>query len=461
MNNIKLNNTFNNMENLDIVINRMYAGDYLSNNLGHEVINMFAADNGNHYLYLNAKGNFDKKRKIGYMLLVKYVGNHKVEVLAMAKNLEMASGADASMPQNLSEEKKEIFDEQREFILNEKITYGGVPLLHIFNGAEQQNIFVTFKVVAGSFFKPVKRMFISYMNSDKCCENLDLTKGDIEINLADTNFASTSLKQYITANCGKDVKNSVADYNKLAELINNGSYWEEFNEGVVPNTEHCKKVDSLFDICKIKDDENVFSNAICYFMEMYPKLWSKFLNEVLERGEKHFRLGSKFIVKREYSISGDNEEGAENSLSGRIDLLIESENAVIAVENKILSNINKIDSDDKSKGENQLTRYLGWLNNTGVSNAILFVLAPECCNSNSLGIPEKFPNPNVKQYWGGVISYKQLYDFLSMHLRCFCSDANFVAFYNAMERHTKASDAEYLYEEMRDKFYERIKEAKQ
>ena len=30
-----------------------------------------------------------------------------------------------------------------------------------------------------------------------------------------------------------------------------------------------------------------------------------------------------------------------------------------------------------------------------------------------------------------------------------------------MERHTKATDAEYLYEEMRDKFYERIKEAKQ
>lgn len=203
MNNIKLNNTFNNMKNLDIVINRMYAGDYLSNNLGHEVINLFTADNGNHYLYLNAKGNFDKKRHIGYMLLVKYAGNHKVEVLAMAKNLEMASGADASLPQKLSEEKKEIFDKQREFILKEDIKYGGVPLLNIFNGAEQQNIFVTFKVGAGSFFKPVKRMFISYKNSDNGCVP---AKGDIEINLADTNFASTSLKQYITANSGKDEK---------------------------------------------------------------------------------------------------------------------------------------------------------------------------------------------------------------------------------------------------------------
>ncbi len=455
MNNIKLNNTFNNMENLDIVINRMYAGDYLSNNLGHEVINMFAADNGNHYLYLNAKGNFDKKRHISYMLLVKYAGNHKVEVLAMAKNLEMAPGADASLPQKLSEEKKEIFDKQREFILKENITYGGVPLLDIFNGAEQQNIFVTFKVGAGSFFKPVKRMFISYKNSDNTCENLDPAKGDIEINLADTNFASTSLKQYITANSGKDEKNSVADYNKLAELINNGSYWEEFNEGVIPTTEHCKKVDSLFDICNIKDDENVFSNAICYFMQLYPELWSKFLNEVLKENKKSFKIGSKFTVKREYSIAEEKEEETGIPLSGRIDLLIESEDAVIAIENKILSNINKIDSDDKNNGESQLTRYLGWLKNTGVSNAVLFVLAPEY--SKNLNIPD---GVSGNQYWGGVISFKQLYDFLSRNLRCFCSDANFVAFYNAMERHTKATDAEYLYEEMRDKFYERIKEMK-
>ena len=33
-----------------IVINRMYVGDYLSSNLGHEVINMYTADNGKHYL---------------------------------------------------------------------------------------------------------------------------------------------------------------------------------------------------------------------------------------------------------------------------------------------------------------------------------------------------------------------------------------------------------------------------
>ncbi len=45
----------NQSEKKGIVLNRMYTGSYLSSNLGHEVINMFQDDQGNHYLYLNAK----------------------------------------------------------------------------------------------------------------------------------------------------------------------------------------------------------------------------------------------------------------------------------------------------------------------------------------------------------------------------------------------------------------------
>ena len=69
-----------------IVINRMYVGDYLSSNLGHEVINMYTADNGNHYLYLNAYGNFSKEHtdKVGYMLLAKYYAEGVLEVIGKA-----------------------------------------------------------------------------------------------------------------------------------------------------------------------------------------------------------------------------------------------------------------------------------------------------------------------------------------------------------------------------------------
>ena len=79
-----------------LVLNRMYTGSYLSTNLGHEVINMFQADNGKHYLYLNAKGNFalEHKGQISEMLLVRYDGENKVEVLAWANGLTEVPGAD-------------------------------------------------------------------------------------------------------------------------------------------------------------------------------------------------------------------------------------------------------------------------------------------------------------------------------------------------------------------------------
>ena len=78
-----------------IVLNRMYTGSYLSTNLGHEVINMFQADNGKHYLYLNARGNFAKEHtnQISDMLLVRYAGDNRVEVLAWANGLHEIDGA--------------------------------------------------------------------------------------------------------------------------------------------------------------------------------------------------------------------------------------------------------------------------------------------------------------------------------------------------------------------------------
>lgn len=37
-----------------VVLNRMYVGDYLISNLGHEAINLYKTDNRGNYLYLNS-----------------------------------------------------------------------------------------------------------------------------------------------------------------------------------------------------------------------------------------------------------------------------------------------------------------------------------------------------------------------------------------------------------------------
>ena len=48
----------------EIIINKMYVGDYLSegDNIGHEIINLYKADNGKNYIYLNSQGAIDLSR---------------------------------------------------------------------------------------------------------------------------------------------------------------------------------------------------------------------------------------------------------------------------------------------------------------------------------------------------------------------------------------------------------------
>ena len=54
----------------EVLINHMYSGNYLeSGNLGHEVINLFKSDNGNHYTYAMSAGDYDTKSHVNSMFL--------------------------------------------------------------------------------------------------------------------------------------------------------------------------------------------------------------------------------------------------------------------------------------------------------------------------------------------------------------------------------------------------------
>ncbi len=74
-----------------IVLNRMFTGDYLEENIGHEVINLFKSDNGKYYLYLNALGSFHSiwKSRIKSMLMVRTIqGAKMLEVIGLATGLK-------------------------------------------------------------------------------------------------------------------------------------------------------------------------------------------------------------------------------------------------------------------------------------------------------------------------------------------------------------------------------------
>lgn len=399
-----------------IVLNRMYTGSYLSSNLGHEVINMFQADNGKHYLYLNAKGNYAKMHEgqISDMLLVRYAGinegKSEVQVLGWAKGLEAVSGTAESYKGY--DESSSIFKVQLKYINTNKITYGSANLIELFKGSDQQNIYITYS--AAEFRRPQIPVYIQYVNE----EDLLSTKGQAEIqhevdkiilNFSGYQFGKATLKQYIyptTNNNGKfkldkrknthkeaviklgsdkEVVKKVMekrgeDWRILLKLLDegytvDGQYlWIKDEpksktvekEGLNSFEEEHKEI-SLFDIMpKLQRDENCFSDALKFFINRDKKAWE----EIFMKMCSDDNIGAILSIDREKDATiSDKEKGDEETIDvidkdnesstqsggGRIDLLIRTENAYIVIENKIKSGINSKESDKES--QNQLNRY--------------------------------------------------------------------------------------------------------
>lgn len=445
-----------NIKKFGIVFNRMYVGKYIFNNLGHEIINMYAADNGNHYLYLNATGNFEKshKDKIDTMLLTKSYKQNIVEVIGLATGLKDVPGAEKSLGRNYKEKNNDILQEQKNYIENEgKISYGGASILDIFNDAEQQSIFITYK--AEKFYKPKRRIFIAFgIDSD----NKELPNdSELLVKLTQLNWAKTSLKQYLYP---KDATNE--DYKTIENSVKNSDLWKEDNTKVDSNVDIAKREISLIDICQIQNDENCFSNMLAYFMQQkqYRKLWTEFFKAI------GITLEENYSVTREKSAKIENNDNQDyNPNGGRMDIFISDNNKnVIVIENKIKSDINDISTDKNNS--TQLRRYYNYVNwlrsdeSYKDLNPHFLILTP---NYNIPEIEEekdgnqKLLVPQMKDIYK-IITYNKLYDFLSAKMNEFNGDANFKAFYEAIKRHTNQNVNAYLYNEMEEKFIRRIKE---
>lgn len=457
-----------------IVLNRMYVGDYLSTNLGHEVINMYQADNRFYYLYLNATGDYvkDHAGKIGYMLLVKYHKAGVIEVLGLAKDLKDVF--DANLKQaNIYEENKELSKSQNDFIKKEGgITYGGVSILDIFSKSEQQNVYITFK--AESLYVPKKGIQLFIHFADECQEGKKMKavrepyvdtsiEGKVDIFLCAYKQAKASLKQYMypegTFSGDKDnIEGTKKDYELIMnKLISNMGFWKKSKNRVDLNLSESDvpvRPISLFDICQIQTNENIFSNALSYFMlkTEYRKLWVNFFRDICK-----IELQENYTVTREENckIEDNSEKWNNKADGGRIDLLIRDENTLLAIENKIESDINRIETDSV---EGQLLRYwyyLQWRSNVAEKQykkkkaVKVMVLSPK------YNIPHI--DKKMAKKWH-VYTYEDLYNYLNKHKRVFKDDINFIFFFDALKRHTYSNINDYLYYEMQELFFRRIKE---
>ena len=143
-----------------IILNKMYTGGYLESgeNIGHEIINLYKADNDCNYVYVNAYGWIAKEwdHKISEILLVRMINNATLEILGVASDLQ----------QILCEYdyKKEdvFFKKKKKYVHENGIKYGSVYLDEIMKGNRDEVQYkpqlVTFR--AGSVRRPSKTIYL-------------------------------------------------------------------------------------------------------------------------------------------------------------------------------------------------------------------------------------------------------------------------------------------------------------
>ena len=389
-----------------IVLNRMYNGDYLSNNLGHEIINMYRSDNGMHYIYLQYDGRFGKQHvgKVKYVLLVRTLhGRKMLEVLGKAEML-----TEVYRPGQTA-------DEQAQYMVENDIRYGGVLLNHIFEGNIYQYVYITYK--AERVVRPKRQLFISFSS--------DSIENGNTIFLTENNQARASLKQYID-------DSTPIDYAILSEMINNASLWENECVGKVNKTEGVEpRPTTYYDICGIQNYELAYSNALAYFINHYPLLLKDFVGEHFEK-----TIDDIVSVHRE-----------ENN----IDILVRTQKELIVIENKIKSHINGCvfdrHSDDADKS--QLEKYYKY----AIEQADKEKLIPMFCllspNYNDIDLSKYVYGDKYQKVY-----YREVYNFCCKQKE-YETDIYFHDFVEALYNHTKNTYND-LYEDMRMLFLKRI-----
>lgn len=305
-----------------IVLNKMFVGDYCLENIGHEIINMFQADNGHYYVYLNSTGDFarDKQGKVENVLLTRNCPiPNTVQIIGKAKVT------------------KEIYDpanplDQKRDPQVKGIRYGGANIVSLFNAnSKGQKIYVTYEV--DEIVEPENGLYISFDIPDASEGRKDVlfinkgSKGAPAVKMA-----RASLKQYID-----EVEHKTA-HEVLQAAIDDKNLWKTQPVGKVDAAEAVVRKDNFFRICRIENNELAFSNAFAYLFDRYRKQFCYFAKK-----ELGVSLSENFEMFRE---------------KWNIDILIVDGSNVVVIENKVLSHINGLwFNRDADQEESQLKKY--------------------------------------------------------------------------------------------------------
>jgi hypothetical protein len=400
-----------------IILNHMYSGEYLGDNIGHEIINLFKADDGNNYIYLCKDGKYTRKDLPKYVIQVRHHCTRTLEVISIAEIESKIT-------------KQEI----------DNIKYGGVSIVDIFKENEEQgtDTYITFKATNVIKPTPDQPVYIAYEgNRVKVNISTPFIKPTIILNekvvvngKEKYNFdVCEALRNYIYYNENQD-----SDYFKLNSLIKNAFSnnidWQPVSEQLGLTVKDSSKIYATpGDIYGISNLELPYSNAFKFFIEKYPQLLSGIFGKIC----------SYFDMHRNYQITRIEREWRN------IDILIEVDNElVIVIENKIFSDLN-------GKKENEITqldkyeRIITKEDKYNAYNKIFILLLPDHNNINI----DNYTNWH-KLFYSSV--YSSLDEFLKTN-----NDEQLKDFAEMVSRH---SDKDYNYSVMKRRFERALIKAK-
>ena len=438
----------------EILINNMYnenpkAYANEGKNIVHEIINLFKAENGKHYIYIVSDGTigYEHNDNISDILLTRSVGNKTVEVIAWVKNPRQL--VKQSNNKNKRENLEALYKEQMNYIDN--IRYDKTRKIRIdeifrmnnntYHGKEEKDvIYATFE--ADEVVKPKEPLFLTYKKDSINHPNTYfLTK----------HFINESQKAFFSENDN--------DYNVLKDLFKS-NLWEDKDNfkkiNVDEYLENKKNEEDHFNFLKLIHHEYyepAFSNLFQYYFLKNKKIFKKFVKEILEIDIDVD--SSDFEIKRE---------------EYNIDILIRDNNNIIVIENKIKSGINGVKYDDYGEiVQNQLVKYYNYAIRKEKAKKIdkdnphyndknrkphFFIFAPDYKHLDS----SKFDQ--AKKY--KTINYSKIYNFYYKYIKDSDKyfDKYFKDFMNALYKHTLPVDSD-LYDKMLDRFVWAIQKSKE
>lgn len=309
-------------------------------NLGHETINLFKADNG-FYLHLNANGTYQGEEPVD-VLNVSYVGKGLYQVMSKAVHCTVMDEAKKSG----SRMNEERYNGQKE-----AINYDGIPIYKFFEsnvtmqGEAEKDLFATFKCKC--IVEPQESIFLAFKDSDI---------------LADEECGIFKLKDKIKFSSICRIVDFSDDDSKVLNQLISSKRWKgkENKEKEVPafleRYEELKKMsldkeENYLSFLGVDKQELQYSNALIKILKFNPKFLSAFLHQ----------LSDVDCTDNEFDILRE-----EKSIDLLFRDLDKKNGKIFIIENKIDANITL--SEYKMTIEEQIKKWFDKIENIGEKN---------------------------------------------------------------------------------------------